>query len=54
VHNGWRFIHEPNILHLSVDDPSNKHQSQYAMNKRLNLKSSLKPKASEPDLEPNS
>ncbi len=52
VHNGWRFVHEPHIVHLSIDDPqSSKNYSQLTSSKRLNLKSSLRGKAvSEPDI----
>ncbi len=51
VHNGWRYIHDPYIVHLSLDDPSNQAASQFSNKKsiRLNLKSSLKQRASEPD-----
>ncbi|CAF0840751.1 unnamed protein product [Brachionus calyciflorus] len=51
VHNGWRFVHEPYVVELSIDDPkSDKLASQYLNNKRLSLKTSLKPKTSETDL----
>jgi hypothetical protein len=51
VHNGWRYIHDPHIVHLSLDDPSNHLSSQFSTRKslRLNLKNSLKQRASEPD-----
>jgi nephrocystin-4 len=54
VHNGWRYVHEPHIVHLSVDDPSSKSNSQYVSSKRHNLKSSLRAKVSESDALPSS
>jgi hypothetical protein len=54
VHNGWRYVNDPHTVHLSVDDPSIKQYSQFVSSKRLNLKSSLRAKAAETDLLPNS
>jgi hypothetical protein len=52
VHNGWRYVHEPYVVELMVDDPkSDKKSSQYINSKRLSLKSSLKPKQSDTDLQ---
>jgi len=45
VHNGWKYIHEPHILHLSVDNPATSGQTQMSSNKRINLKSSFKQKS---------
>lgn len=47
VHNGWRYLHEPFIVQLGVDDPSHSKSSQFQSNRRLSLKTSLRPKASD-------
>ena len=49
VHNGWRFVGDPHIVHLSVDDPASSGASSLATRKKSKFKSSLKPRASETD-----
>lgn len=46
VHNGWKYINEPHILHLNIDDPALSSQTQLSSNKRINIKSSFKQKSS--------
>ena len=48
IHNGWKYINEPHILHLNIHDPLAQNPTPIS-NKRLNLKSSFKQK-NEPTL----
>lgn len=50
VHNGWRYLHEPFIVQLGVDDPTLSKSSLFHSNRRLSLKTSLKPKTSDPEM----
>lgn len=43
VHNGWKFLNDPHVVHLNIDDPSNKQTSQIS-SRRLSMKSSQKNK----------
>ena len=40
VHNGWRYIHDPHIVHLSLDDPSNQASSKF-LTKNSNSKTQI-------------
>jgi hypothetical protein len=48
IHNGWKYINEPHVLYLNMDDQLIQNQIP-VINKRFNLKSSFKQKK-----EPNS
>ena len=50
VHNGWKYVHEPYVVQLSLNDGSSETNLQVNTHKkRLNLKASLRQKAAEPD-----
>jgi hypothetical protein len=43
IHNGWKYINEPHVLYLNMDDQLIQNQIPF-INKRFNLKSSFKQK----------